>query len=212
MNDTSKLIESLSAELPPQTKVYSPLLWGTVTAVFSAVFMAVMAYSVFYVRPDALGKLQTADFFFDVVVMTFTGVAAIYAAFYSSVPGGHSKRWLMSVPLTSLAIFLIWSVGQGIEKGFHLEGLHMDSCYGKEVLFLFVPVLISTVLVFKKGATTRPIQMAVLLALGLSAFAYVTLRFACPMDTIGHALVTHALPMLLLGLIMSLTARRIFYW
>lgn len=212
MNDTSKLIDSLSEGLGDKVSVYNPLTWGVATIVFSAAYMAIMAYALFYVRPDALEKLATADFFFDVVSMSVVGTSAILAAFYSSVPGQRSKKWLISVPVTSLLLFLIWSIGQGMEKGFYLEPLHIDGCYGKEIVFLFLPVLFSTFVVFSKGNTTQPIQMASLLTLGLNAFAYVTLRFACSMDTIGHALVTHAIPMVILGIVMSLIARRVFYW
>ncbi len=64
----------------------------------------------------------------------------------------------------------------------------------------------------ESGAATHPVRMAIMNILAAGGLGYVTLRFSCLVDDIGHTCVYHLLPFVVAGAVLGLLARWLYRW
>lgn len=208
---TDDLIARLSQDFEPSKPLAHPAL-RTAVILLLCIVHTVFAAKYIGIRPDVFVNAGDSSFFFEVIAMSSIGILSILAACWLCIPDTRGQNWMVAAPLAILVAFFIWSSGRGIEEGFHFEHLlTWDHCTSKAFLFSFAP---SALMIFmlKKGATTRPFVLALMMMLAVTAMGYVGLRFTCANDTIGHSLVSHSVPFVVIGTMIGVFARNIFKW
>lgn len=205
------LISSLSDELEPAKPFAHPcqrlLTWAAMSALYLALLISFMD-----VRHDLADAIKDPRFIFEITLMGFIGITSALCATFLCVPDMRGRSWLVSLPFTGLALFTVWSITHAIlVEGAQMPHLHMDHCMGEGAFMTVIPLAMLLFLT-RKGATTRPILMAVMNVMSIAAVAYIGLRFTCTMDTVAHATLQHLLPYVLIGLVLAMAARKIFKW
>jgi hypothetical protein len=122
---------------------------------------------------------------------------------------GH--KWLLSLPFAGVAVFTIWNIVHLTSADMVMPKLHMDHCMGEGAFMSSIPLAVLFFLV-RKGTTTRPVLMAVMNVISVTAISYIGLRFTCAMDTVGHATISHVIPYVIIGIALGMAARKLYKW
>lgn len=207
---TDDLIENLSAELKPVKCLCHPLLRFAPAVIIGAIYLAIVVH-VLGMRPDMPEKYQDLHFLFEVGLMLLVSVSSALSAIWLSIPDARGLRWLGAVPLSLFAAFVLWSGLRAYTEGeFHLEW-QWGHCLESAMLMTAVPAA-AMVMLMRRGATTQPFMMALMIILAVTGIGYVGLRFTCMMDTVAHTAHYHLLPFTVLGVLLGLLAKRLFRW
>ena len=144
-------------------------------------------------------------------MMALTGLSAALCAAFLCVPDMRGQKWLISVPFTFLAVFLLWIGLRSWVEGVDMPAIHMGHCMSDGFWMAGIPAAIM-VFLSTRGATTRPYLSALMVTLAITAFGYIGLRATCMMDTVGHATIYHLIPFTVFGAVLGLIARRLYKW
>ncbi|MCB9984005.1 MAG: DUF1109 domain-containing protein [Rhodospirillales bacterium] len=204
------LIEGLADELKPQKPLPHPLLRVLPFLVIAIIYVSGLVYIV-GVRSDIGEKFSDPAYMIEIFLMAFTALSSGIAASYLSVPDMRGAKWVIAPPLTALAIFCVWSIIRASAEGMHMPHIHFDHCMGEGVFISVAPLALLITLI-RKGASTHPYLGALMNAMAAAGLGYVGLRFTCSMDTVGHATVSHLIPYVIIGMILALSARKVFKW
>lgn len=205
-----ELIESLSAELKPVRRMLHPFLRFAPAVVFGLVYLAI-AVHVVGLRPDMPAKYQDLHFLFEVGLMLSVSLAAFFAAIWLSIPDARGLRWLPAVPLTLFCVMLLWTILKAyIDQATNFEW-HWSHCIQESIYITAIPTA-AIVFILRKGVTTQPVMMTLMVILAMTGLGYAGLRFTCMMDTIEHVVHYHILPFTVLGAIVGFLARKLFRW
>ena len=207
---TDDFIDGLCGDLKPVKPLAHPLKRILPFAVLAALFVAIATYFV-GVRPDVGERLQDSSFLIETILVAFIVITSAIASAYLSVPDARGKKWLIALPFTGLGIFALWSAIRGYTEGMKMPKLHIDHCMGEGVFMAVVPLLVA-VFIIRKGATTSPKLSAIMNVLFAGGLGYLALRFTCMMDTIGHSLVSHMLPYIVIGTALGLFSQKLYKW
>ncbi len=204
------LITSLCEDASAEKPLRHPLLRGLSWILFSALYLTALLLIV-GMRHDLSEKIYDLRFLFEIGLMGFIGLSAAICSVYLCVPDMRGRNWMISLPFSGLALFTIWNIVHITSDDLVMPKLHMDHCMGEGAFMSVIPLAILFFLV-RKGATTRPIMMAVMNIISVTSIAYIGLRFTCAMDTVGHATVSHILPYALVGVLLAAAARKLYKW
>ncbi len=209
-NKTDALIDSLCAELKPCCKLRHPF-WrglGWVSLAFLYVIGSVYAQGF---RLDIATQMGSADFVFELALVTAMSVSAAFCAVWLCVPDMRGQTWLVSIPFTLFFAFCLLLGLRASLGGFVMPEINWCFCYKSSILYGLIPAL-TIFIVSMKGRTTHPNLLAFMVSLAVGGLGYVGLRLVCWSEDIGHILIIHALPYILFGLLAALLARRIYRW
>lgn len=214
-NDKNKhadLINELAGDLQPVACMMHPFLRALVWFVLALGYVLGVAYFG-GVRPDLARMLDNEMFVFEIVLTSAISISAILATAWMCVPDMREQSWLVAVPFTLLAVFVAWVVLTALEQGAldKMPDMHMHGCVLDGVLMCVVPVFLSVMMV-RRGATTRPILGNVLSILSAAALGFTALRFTCMNDMLDHIAISHVLPYVVIGSIFGLIAQRFYRW
>ncbi len=207
---SDSLIESLTDELAPVRRLAHPFLRA---APWIALALAYISGVVYFLglRPDMAGKLADPFFLFETAIMASVALSAALASSWLCVPDARGQKWMTSVPVTLIAVFIGWTALRSVTEDFSLPSLHWDHCFQDAMLMGFVPG-VAMIFLSVRGATTHPFLMALMNGLAVGALGYVGLRFTCMLDTVGHSCIYHLFPFVISGALLGAAARRIFRW
>jgi hypothetical protein len=190
---TEKLIDSLSQGLAPVRPLRAPvvraLLWlAAATLLIGAVLMRWANLDVFMAR-NAEPRMAL-----ECAATLLTGITAVVAAFYLSLPD-RSSLWRYA-PLAPLALWIATSGLGCLEYGFGLgppgdrlgESLH---CF-RFIVMISVPLALLLYLVLRRARPLQPLPVALTAALGVAAIAAFVLQFFHPFDSTAIDLMLHA--------------------
>lgn len=182
-NDTDELIHTLARDLRPVRVLRPPLAraGGLLAIVFLVIGLAVWlkadlpSFAVRYAEPRM--GLQSA-------ATLLTGIGAVVAAFYLSVPG-RSTSWSY-LPLAPLALWILTS-GLGCSKygvGLGPEGdrLGLSAHCFVFIVAVSIPIMAFLALVLRRARPLDPLRVSLLAALGVAALAAFALQFFHPFD------------------------------
>ena len=189
---TENLIESLSRNLSPVRPLRPPLrralLWLFAVALLAGV--ALWRWSnleLFMARND------DPRLMWERTATLLTGISAIVAAFYLSLPD-RSRLWgYMAIPP-----LLVWiaCAGLGCLKagvGWGPPGDHMGEtvrCF-RFIVIVSVPLALLLYLVLRRARPLQPLPVALSAALGVAALAAFILQFFHPFDSTAIDLAMH---------------------
>ena len=205
---TEKLIEGLSQGLAPVRPLRPPfvrsLLWlGAALVCVGAVLIRWANLDLFMARTsDARLALEST-------AALLTGITAVIAAFYLSVPD-RSSLWRYA-PLPPLALWMATSSLGCLQYGFGWgppghrlgESLH---CF-RFILLVSVPLAIMLYVVLRRARPLQPLPVALSAALGVAALAAFALEFFHPFDSTVVDLSMHGAAVLLVLALAGLSRR-----
>ncbi len=204
------MINSLTDELEPVKPMAHPMARALPWMIGAAVYAWFVVHHI-GLRPDSLEKLSDLHFLFENMLVGLVGISAALCACWLCVPDMRGQKWIIAVPFSFLAVFFLWGGLRSLIEGVHMETAHFGHCMGDGFWIAIVPAAIM-VFLSTGGATTRPFLSAFMASLSVASFGYIGLHFTCMMDTVGHAMVYHLIPFVLLGMALGLIARRLYRW
>jgi hypothetical protein len=207
---TDQLIERLAASAEPVKRLKPPLVRAAVwlLAVAAAAALVMPFFANFQLFDQ---KLQDGKFILELIGTLLTGIAAVIAAFYLSVPD-RSPAWAL-LPIPPLILWLA-SSGYNCYREWITYGTNgwqygeTVSCFGT-ILGFSVPLGVALVLVLRRARPIAPVPVAAIAGLGVAALSAFLLQFNHDVDASFLDLGVHAAAVSLVVLVASATARRV---
>ena len=199
MTDTRDLIESLAADVKPVRPLRPPL---TRAAGWLAAFVA-FAVAVTLVTgawPAMIARLAGPRFAVEMAATFVTGVAAVAAAFYLSLPD-RSRFWTL-LPVPSL---LLWLSSSGYEcyrnwVAFGPQGWRLgrsSDCF-TFIIMVSIPVAVALYFALRRvRLLLDPLRVMAAGGLGVAALAASALQFYHPFDVTIIDLAVHVVAVLI---------------
>ena len=208
---TDALINQLAAEVSPVQPLRAPAL----RALMALAAIALVAGLAIALMSDVRGLRQRyagreALLALEMAAMLATGVLAIVAAYFLSIPG-RSKRWI-AAPFPSFMVWLLLS-GLGCYDDF-VRGGGVDWELGESMhclLFILAASAALAPLLIWRLARAKPIDplpVALLCALGVAAASAFVLQFFHPFVVTFIDLAVHLMAMLIVVGVIGLINRR----
>jgi hypothetical protein len=183
MSDVDQTIARLVAEMRPVRRVWSPAKRSLVWIGLALTVLLGLIWRMGAMR-GLLKEFSRATNMIELLAATATGVLALVAAFYMTMPD-RSPRWAW-LPVPSLVLWvgatgfacLRTAIDQGVGALFHNIGW---PCF-VFIAVVSLPLGIALLLVMRRGAPTDPVRAAMLGGLGVSALAAAALHAFHPFD------------------------------
>jgi hypothetical protein len=190
---TEKLIEGLSQALVPVRPLRPP---GTrALAWLAAAMVCVGAVLMRWASPNLfMARIADPRLALECAATLLTGITAVVAAFYLSVPDRSSLWRYASLPPLALWIAtsslgcLEYGMGWGPPGARFGESLH---CF-RFIIGVSVPLTLLLYAVLRRARPLAPLPVALTAALGVAALAAFILRFFHPFDSTAIDLSMHA--------------------
>jgi hypothetical protein len=198
-----RLIGELAASAAP-VKRLKPPMWRAgawLAAVAAVVAVAVFGFSNLHLFME---RAQNPKLVLELVGTALTGILAVIAAFYLSLPD-RSPAWaLLPIPP-----FVLWVASSGyncyrhwIVYGPDGWGLGDSAACFRFILLASIPLGISLVLILRRAYPLTPVRVALMGGLGVAAISAFVLQFFHPFDVTFMDLGVH---MVAVGLVAALT-------
>lgn len=201
---TDQLIERLVATAEPVRRLRPPLLRASLwlLAVAAAAALGLPFFANF---PLFASKLAHPEFIVELSATLLTGIIAVIAAFYLSLPD-RSPLWAVA-PLPTLALWLA-SSGFNCWREWIVRGPNgwetgeTSDCF-VTILGFSVPIGIALYLILRRARPIAPLPVAAIGGLGVASLSAFLLQFNHPVDASFLDLGTHAAAVGLVVLIAS---------
>lgn len=205
---TDRLIEQLAASAEPVRRLKPPLvraaLWLLAVAVVGS--LAVLLFSNLGIDAE---RMRDPKLLTEMVATLLTGVAAVVAAFYLSLPD-RSPLWAL-LPVPPL---VLWIAASGYECYRHWITFGPDgwqigesaNCF-RFILGISVPLGLALFLVLRRAYPLAPVRVATVGGLGVAALAAFLLQFFHPFDVTFMDLAVHTVAVAIVVSVSSLTGR-----
>ena len=205
-----KFIDGLSEGLEPVKPLAHPVLRVLPFFALAIGYVALLVYFV-GLRGDINERFMDPSWMIETFMMGFVALSAGIASSYLAVPDMRGSQWVIAPPLTALLMFVAWTIFRVIAEGTEMPTMHLDHCMGEGLFMAAIPM---TMLVFliRRGATTHPRLTTFMNLLAACALGYIGLRFTCTMDTVTHVTVSHLVPYITIGALLSLGAKKLYKW
>ncbi len=205
---TDQLIERLAASAEPVRRLRPPWLRASLwlLAVAAAAALALPFFADFHLLAVKIGS---GEFVLELIGTLLTGIAAVFAAFYLSLPD-RSPAWAL-LPLPPLALWLA-SSGYNCYREWITIGANgwqfgeTTDCFGT-ILGFSVPLGIALLLVLRRARPIAPVRVAALGGLGIAGISAFLLQFNHPIDASFLDLGMHAAAVITVVLVTSTIAR-----
>jgi len=206
---TDQLIERLAASAGPVRRLRPPLvrasLWLLAVAAAAAIVVPFFAnFALFN------AKLQDGKFILELAGTLLTGITAVIAAFYLSIPGRSPASMLLPIPP-----LVLWLASSGYNcyrewivygaSGWHLG--ETTACFGTIIGFS-VPLGVALIVMLRRARPVAPVPVAALGGLGVAAISAFLLQFNHDVDASFLDLGVHALAVAIVVLAISAMARQ----
>ena len=209
-NKTDQLINSLTERLTPVERLASPLAIFSRWTGLSLIFLIALVFFI-GVRQDLPSVLSNPVFLFEIVMAFLIFISAGLCTFYLSIPGQPHQKNILWVPIIFFAGFAGWVFYRSIFTPMTFPDYHWSHCMGFGLAMISLPLAYS-IYQTKKGASTRPYLLTLMMALSAGALGYIGLRFICHLDGIGASFYQHVFLFVIIGALLGLAARKILRW
>jgi hypothetical protein len=210
--DTNKLIQQLAGKTAPIRRLASPWRRSAIWLAISAPYVAAVALT--HAIDFELAQITAARFVIEEIATLATALTAVFAAFWSTIPG-HNRKLLL-LPLIPLAVWL-GTLGEACVNDWLRFGgagiaLRDDwECLPSAMAIGIVPA-IAIVVMLRRGAPLIPNATLALAALAVAALGNFAMRFYHVGDIGIMVLVWHFGSVVLLALIASVLGRYVLRW
>lgn len=206
---TDRLIERLAAAAEPVRRLRPPLLRAFLWLLGVAAVGA-LAIVLFSNLPDDAARMRDPKLMIEMAATLLTGLLAVIAAFHLSLPD-RSPLWA----LTPLPPLVLWIAVSGYECYRHWIVLgpgggwqigESANCF-RFILGVSVPLGVSLFFALRRASPLAPVRVAVVGGLGTAALAAFLLQFFHPFEITFMDLGVHALAVIVVVTVASLTGR-----
>ncbi len=209
--DIDKTIEKLCSNLKP-VKCCNPtrrsLLWVLVVVSYMSAVSITIGF-----RENIVESMGREDFVFELALAFAIALSASLMTFWLSIPDCGKYKKFLAVPLTLLAVQLMWVMDRTFFEGLgDFRENWLSHCWMNAVLHTTLPALLVIVLIKKGGATVMPCWLATNAMIAVTEFSWVGMRLICPKDNVGEAYILNFLPYVIVGAILGFVAKRLFRW
>jgi hypothetical protein len=206
---TENLIARLASSAEPVRPLPSPAIrlctWSAVALAAGAAGIAAVG-----VRADIDVAIRQPAFMTTAVVALATAALAAAASLVLAVPGAERSAALrgstLLLALLWLTVLLVAAVRAGY--GFAADLLHWPICFMRVVAIGLIPAAVLFVML-RRAAPLRLSWTAMLAAAAAMAVGAAAIKFSCPIDDSGHALLGHLGPVLAIGSLGAVMGRRL---
>jgi hypothetical protein len=208
--DIKETIDSLCGDLKP-VKCMRPhwrsALWIVIAVSYTAAVASMVGF-----RPQLADKMLDQNFIFEIGLALATGLAASLVTFWLTLPDSSRYNIFLSIPATLFAVHLFWMLDRLMMEGLGMMPFYwFTNCWMDTALMAGLPAAV-VVFLIRKGASVRPKLLALNALLAVSSFSWIGIRFTCPFDSVGKAYLMNFAPLMILGLVVGLCAKRLFKW
>lgn len=198
MTTTQNLIESLAADAKPVRRLRPPLTRATIWLVAFVSVVAVVTL-ITGAWPAMLARLGSTRFVIETAATFVTGLTAIIAAFYLSLPD-RSRFWML-VPLPPLLLWLA-SSGYGCYQNWLSYGpqgwrLGRSSDCFFFIITMSIPVSVMLYVAIRRAKPLDPLRVMAIGGLGVAALVAAALQFYHPFDVTIVDLSVHVIAVLI---------------
>jgi hypothetical protein len=178
--DAERLIEKLAAEARPVRRLRPPGLRAALWLGAAGATIA-LASTLFSDLHLVMARMQNERLVWEMAGMLLTGILAVVAAFYLSLPD-RSPFWAL-LPLPPLALWLA-TTGYSCYSHWFTDGWAPGSSWAclKFIIGVSVPLAASLLYLLRRAAPLAPVRVAAVGGLGVAAIAAFTLQFFHPFD------------------------------
>jgi hypothetical protein len=204
------LIDSLCVELCEVKIMPHPLKRVIPWIIIACAYVLASVYFM-GLRSDIASQMIRPIYVFELFLISAVAISAAFCAIWLCVPDMRGQRWMLAVPTSLFASFLIWTgLRAGLEH-FNVPHVQWHICYLEAIIFGALPAVAIFVLSMR-GKTTHPYLLSLMNTLAVGGFGYLGLRLTCASEDIAHICIFHIAPYALFGLFASLFGRRIYRW
>jgi hypothetical protein len=199
-----QLIETLVADAKPVRRLRPPLARA---AVWLVAFVAGVGAVTFMTGawPAMIARLADTRFAIEMAATFVTGLAAVIAAFYVSLPD-RSRLWML-LPVPTLLLWLATS-GYGCYRNWITYGPQGWALGRSSDCFVFIvtmsiPVAVALYLALRRAPPLEPLRVMATGGVGVAALAAATLQFYHPFDVTIVDLTVHVAALLVVVVAMT---------
>jgi hypothetical protein len=172
-----------------------------------------LTFVLFSIRHNLNEVITTPQFLIGALILIVAWLVATYSLAILELPTSSDKKyWKISIGLIvllGLGYLVSGARGDEFVHGFSLTGI---SC-SLDILFLSLLPGLFALYFLKRGASTRPQLLGVILGVSCAMLAAFALQFACPSELSTHLLMWHSLvPFGVLALVGLLVGRKVLKW
>jgi hypothetical protein len=205
---TDNLIKRLAADAPPVRRLAPPLR-RAIAWLLGVALVAALAIFWFSDLDEFGRRARDEKLLLEMTAALATGIAAVIAAFYLSLPDRSS--WWAMLPVPSLGL---WIASSGYSCYDHWIAYGSDgwawgesaSCF-RFIILSSVPLGGSLLVMIRRARPIAPIRVTAVSGLGVAAIAAVLLQFFHPFDITFMDLAVHVVAIGLVVLVSSLSGR-----
>lgn len=205
---TDQLIARLAADAAPVRRLKRPLLRAAYWLLGVAVIAAVGIFW-FSDLAEFSRRAQDSKLVLEMIATLATGIAAVIAAFYLSLPD-RSSAWAL-LPVPPLALWIITSGYNCYDKwiSYGAEGWTLGesaSCF-RFILASSIPLGVTLLLMLRRAQPLAPTPVAAMAGLGVAAVSAFLLQFFHPFDITFMDLAVHAVAIAIVVSVSSASGR-----
>lgn len=208
--DTKNLIDSLASDLEEVRCARHPLKSALPWFVFAVIYIT-LAIVVLGIRDDFLLKIYDSSYVFEIGLILAMSASATFCSLFLCFPDMRGHKWMLSVPFCLFLVLLFWiAVQLGLDV-VNIPRFYWSGCINEAVIYGLIPAA-TLVLLASRGKTTHPKLMSFMNTIAIGGLGYLALRITCSVDEIGHIMVHHFLPYVLIGFIIAVAGIKIYRW
>jgi len=214
-NKENETVDDLVSQLCADHKEIKPLgcaLKRSFVLIFSIIAYNLIAIQFDNVRHNIDVLLSNEFFFFELILVLSIGIMATIASSYLMIPDMKRQKWLLTVPVVLLGVFLLWILTSFLGQGYESEYIGINqTCFLDGVIYATFPTLLM-ILIVRRGASTHRNWQTLMATLSAIPFGWISLRFVCTVDNASHIFIDHVFPFVLIGIGLSMFSRKLFSW
>lgn len=209
--DIDKTIDKLCSTLKP-VKCCNPTRRGLLWILLVVCYASAVAMTIGF-RENILESMAREDFVFEIILAFSIAITASFMTFWLSIPDSEKYRRFLAVPITLLAVQLMWVLDRTFFEGLgDIRENWLAHCWMNTVLHTSLPALAVILLVRRGGATVTPCWLATNALIAVSEFGWIGMRLVCPKDNVGEAYILNFLPFVVIGVFLGFVAKKLFRW
>ncbi len=214
MNNTQKLIKSLTKDIKPVTPT-KPVIFNVSLWLLAVVFITTLSFFTLGYKQQILNNIHTTKFITENILILIAGICLSIAAIISSVPA-YKKYQTVILTIISTTIWLAILM----ENSFNITSQSFIAeaqkyigtlCTADVIMLSIIPAIILFMMI-KKNASTNLAYTGFLALFATVSLGALSSRFLCPITDPSHLIIWHFAPVFIIGLLGIFLGRLLLKW
>lgn len=208
--NTDNLIDSLASELEEVKPARHPLQVALPWFIFAVLYIA-LAIAMLGMRDDFIYRISDADFVFELGLVVAMSISATFCSLWLCFPDMRGKNWMLAVPISLFSVLLFMLVSRTVLTIDEMPELYWCACINESLIFGVLPA-VTLLFLSARGKTTRPQMLSFMNTIAIGGLGYLALRITCSQEDMGHIMMYHVMPYVLMGFLIVLAGIKFFKW